>query len=65
MFQRKVVELEQQFATTGVPADHEDLLDFDDLTDEGSSDTSDGMSCTQQVEQRTVPLDHTVWEVKA
>ena len=56
MFQRKIAELEQRFATTGVPADHEDLLDFDDLTDEGSSDTSDGVSCTRHVEQRTMTL---------
>ena len=65
MFQRKVEELEQRFATTGVPADHEDLLDFDDLTDEGSSDTSDGVPCTRHVEQHTVSLGHTVQEVKA
>ena len=58
-------ELEQQFTASGVPADHEDLLDFNDLTDEGSLDTSDGVPCTQQVEQHIVMLGHTVQEVRA
>ena len=64
-FQKQVEELERRFTASGVPADHEDLLDFDDLTDEGSSDTSDGVPCTPCGEQQAVTLDHTVTEVKA
>ena len=43
IFQRNVDELEQRFTASWVPADHEDLLHFDDLIDEGSLDTSDGV----------------------
>ena len=67
-FQRKVDELcqlEQRFTASGVPADHEDLLNFDDLTDEGSSDTSDGVPCTPCEKPDAVTLGHTVQEVKA
>ena len=57
MFQHKVEEMERQLAATGVPDDHEDLLDFEDLTNDGSSDTSEGTLYTHR-------LDHTVGEVK-
>ena len=65
IFQRKIEELEQRFTTSGVPANHEDLLHFDDLTDEGSSDTSDGVPCTPHARQHAVTPSHTVQEVKA
>ena len=42
VFKQKVDELEQRFTASGVPADHEDLLRFEHLTDDESSDTSDG-----------------------
>ena len=42
VFKHKVDELEKRFTASGVPADHEDLLHFEHLTDDESSDTSDG-----------------------
>ena len=65
VFRHKVEELERRFAASGVPADHEDLLNFDDLIDDGSSDTSDVVPHAPRVGQSDVARNSTIQEVKA